>query len=233
MLTRILALVGLACWCATAAAQVTKSDATPYFPLKIGNKWAYKAGDQAVLIHVDKIDNLDITRRFDKMGKPEVGTVAAFRLEISSGAAQDLLRPDPDKTGKSFRQLTEHVLVVSNPDAKSEDQGIFRVTGAGKDVVPPLRFFKLPPRDGDTWECNSTSDGMPVKGTFTCKQAKSVTVPAGTYQDVYESNGQLSIGTKKMDTTYWFAASVGIVKQHVKIGDYEVTLELKEFTPGK
>jgi hypothetical protein len=31
----------------------------------------------------------------------------------------------------------------------------------------------------------------------------------------------------------WYAKDVGMVKQHVKLPDYEVVLELTEFTAGK
>lgn len=195
---------------------------TPYFPLNVGTKWLYKAGDQKVVIRVDDLDFKE--RRVDgkKNGLDEkiVEKVPCYRLEVIGGTTQDLETRRKDSA--AIRALTEHVAVL--------EDGIYRFSGAGKDFNPPLRFFKLPLNDGESWTCDSTTDGTTLKGGFKAKRDR-VSVPAGSY-DTMAVTGAIQIGPKKMDVQYWFAPNVGIVKQYVKIGDYEVTLELEKFEPA-
>src|SRR5207253_8079138 len=100
----------------------------------------------------------------------------------------------------------------------------------------PLCFFKIPPPPGNTWsvECK-TDDGKTIEGSFVAGgdkvalelSGKSVEVPAVTVT----SKG-LREGTEEMSITYWFAKDLGMVKQRVRHGKHESTLELIEYKPA-
>jgi hypothetical protein len=175
---------------------------TRFFPLKAGNTWQYKAGDQKVTVRVDKQELLDF-KKGDKIEK-----IPAYRLV----------------TTKDEREKSEHVAVF--PD------GVYRLASDGKEIQPPIRFFKLPLKKGESWEIEAVVEGMTVKGTFHANE-EDVKVPAGTYKTMRITGSDMQIGSQKMNIEYWFSFDVGIVKQWVKLGSYEVVLELEKFTPGK
>ena len=103
---------------------------------------------------------------------------------------------------------------------------------AEKDITPPLRFLKLPIKEGESWTVKAMSENVPLTGTFTCAPDK-VKVPAGEFKTLRVSCPDFQLGEKKMALDYWFAKDVGIVKQHVQVGKSNVVLELEEFKPGK
>jgi hypothetical protein len=53
--------------------------------------------------------------------------------------------------------------------------------------VPPLRFLKLPPADGDSWKINSTIDGATLTGTFQVKR-EDVTVPLRRFEGAFAAS---------------------------------------------
>jgi hypothetical protein len=123
--------------------------------------------------------------------------------------------------------------------------GVYRFAAAGKEITPALRFFKLPLEVGNTWTCNSVSENAPMQGTFVCKKDEVVQTPAGRFQTKVISCANFQAGTEKMAIECWYAGDderphldpkepnpVGMVKQRVRIGASEITLELKDYKIG-
>lgn len=144
-----------------------------------------------------------LTRPNDKMKK-----YPGFTLKITSG----------DKS------MTEQVAILND--------GVKRFQAAGKVIEPPLLFFKLPLNKGEDWKVESTSDGTLLKGTFRAGE-DTVKVPAGSFQAMTVSSTDFQIGGQTMELQYWFAPQVGLVKQTVKTGSLDTTLELLSFEQGK
>lgn len=173
---------------------------SPYFPLAVGNQWTYRMGEQKVVVRVVKHEVIET-----KNDKGEKVKTACALLQAGSGE----------------RQLSEHVAV--KPD------GIYRYTSAGKDVTPPLCFFKLPPRKGESWPCEVSLEGIILKGTFVADEVE-VTVPAGKFKCHTSGSAEFLLGgSQKMEIIYWFAPNIGVVKQLVRVGNFDLLLELEKF----
>jgi len=193
--------------------------AHPLYPLEVGHKWTYRVGDQKVVVRVDRLEAIDMK----KNGKVEkVEKVAAHRLVITN----------------NDRELNEYVAVLAD--------GIYRFAGDDKETSPPLRFLKLKVEPDESWECQMTVQGTPLKGKFTASEGE-VTVPAGTFKAIIASSSDFQIGTQKLAVKYWFGyevarggkdqrtwepAKVGIVKQETRYGTLSVTMELEKFEPA-
>ncbi len=100
--------------------------------------------------------------------------------------------------------------------------GLIRVEGFGQKLDSPQVMLKVPCKPGDTW---ARAD---PEGTSTIRAVEEVKVPAGTYEAVrvdfdYTLNGQ------KRQTSFWYAADVGLVKMTY---DEDKTLVLKKFIRG-
>ena len=70
---------------------------------------------------------------------------------------------------------------------------------------------------------------MPIKGAFTTDQ---ITAFLDEPRDVIiVSCRDLLIGNRAMDSDYWFAKGIGIVKQRVRMGNFELKIWLREYQP--
>jgi len=180
-----------------------------YLPLKVGNRWIYRAGNEKVVVEVERQETV---KRKVKQTNDDFRTepIEAFRLKITSG----------DKI------LHEHVLIA--------EDGIYRFSAAGKEIQPPLRILKLPPSADDSWTVDSVSENVVLKGRFATKGAK-VTTPAfpGGVDSVHSSTDDFQIGTNRMASNYYFVPKIGIVKQDMKVGKLDVSMELERFEPAK
>ena len=185
---------------------------SPFYPLRIGNEWRYQVtvGDapvKKVVITVEQAEPYDY--KFTQDNKKEITkSIMRFRFKVVSGS----------------KELNEHVAVL--------EDGVYRFTTAGKEISPPLRFLKLPLTKGESWKVNSTSETVKLIGTFTCDD-DNVKVPAGEFQTKHVSTKDFLLGGEKMSLDHWFARDVGIVKQHVRVGNNDVLLELEEFKTAK
>lgn len=191
-------------------AQVARN---PYQPLHVGTKWVYRvrsgdqAGDHRVTHRVVKHEAVELATKDEKQ-KEDKRKVPVARVEVAG----------PDRT------LSELVAILND--------GVYRFQAAGKDLNPPLCILKLPPRAGEKWTYEAMVEGTAIKGEFVAGTAV-VAVPAGKFQTVTASCKELQIGTEKVQLEYWFAPDVGLVKQRVHVGNYDVLLELEKFEPGK
>lgn len=192
------------CLLATPAIAQDRPTESPFFPLEVGNQWTYRLGDKKVVVRVAKHEVLEVNT-----GKGEKSKIPCALLQTAS----------------DDRSLAEHVV------AKAD--GLYRLTSAGKEIVPPLCFLKLPPKKGESWVAEVNLDGTLLKGTFVVDEAE-VTVPAGKYKCISSGSTEFLLGAgQKMELTYWFTPGIGLVKQHVRVGNFDLLLELEKFEKAK
>lgn len=117
---------------------------------------------------------------------------------------------------------------------RATKDGVYRHQASDQNISPPLRFLKLPFKDGDSWEIESKVLGKTLKGTFKVTMADEVTVLGKTYKNVIVcTSDDFTVDGQKLTHTYYFAKGIGIVKQVVNFAGQEIKLELEKFTPGK
>jgi len=203
---KLLVCLGLAS-VALAASVLAQEVENPYFPTKVGTEWEYRDGNETVRVQVVGKEMRDVTK-VDEDGGEKTYKVTCAKLQMTNGA----------------RTQEEIIGVLGD--------GIYRFAAAGRDLTPPLQILKLPFRQGSTWEGLAKSEGLILKGAFTCKE-EMVAVPAGEFRALHVACPDFDIGTKKMALDFWFAQDVGIVKQRFKTGSFEKVLELKRYKIGK
>lgn len=119
---------------------------------------------------------------------------------------------------------TEHVYIT--------DDGVYRAAYNGEKVEPPLRYFKLPPKKGDTWNFECKVQAQTLKGSFAVDE-EEIQIGEKKYKTFTSCATDFEAEGQKISTKYWFAENVGMVKQWVKMGDTEFTLELDKYEPAK
>ncbi|HZY85237.1 MAG TPA: hypothetical protein VFE78_10435 [Gemmataceae bacterium] len=155
-----------------------------------------------------KVGESKFTMKVTKHEK--VGNVLCARLEMLK-----------DNKPQSF----EHVSVTKD--------GVCRNTFEDKEAMPPVLFFKLPPKKDQSWNVDSKAGGASIKGTFKDAGEEDVKVPAGSYKAVVVASQDLEANGVKMSITYYFAKDVGMVKQVVEIAGQKVIVELEKYEAGK
>ncbi len=202
MFRRLCVVAALAAFASAARGQQAFESA--FYPLRVGDTWTYRVGDQTVVVRV--VQEEILAYKPAVKGKDETAKVRGFLLESKSGN----------------RVLIEKVAVLND--------GVYRFHAAGKDIAPPLCFFKLPSRKGDSWQVDAASEGQAVKGTFIGgEEGVAIAVSAektARYNTVTVTCPDLLIGGQKMSITYWFAENIGMVKQRVQMDNVEVVMEL-------
>jgi hypothetical protein len=197
--------VAIVCSLAAVSLLLGQESPTPYFPLKVGSKWIYRARarlgeEQEVAVKVVKAEPLKIA---PKGKEKEEQKATGYLLEMSSGTRAP---------------LKEQVAVLRD--------GVYRFSVAGKDIVPPLRILKLPVQNGESWQVDSMIGEIKVKGTFKTGEAS-----VGKYKCVTSILQNDDTGSDKIILEYYFASGIGVVKQHVHMGRIESTRELEKYEP--
>jgi hypothetical protein len=179
---------------------------------------ASSAGDKETLEKTEyfplKVGN---TWEYQVNGKKIVTTVAAH------DKLGDLLfaRLDTNMDGSI---VTEHVTVRLG--------SVIRLVGNGQERKPPV-VLKVPPKVGDKWDL--TLETLPIQGSLLVLESKKLKVGDKEYDTVLVISSNLKYAGQDVDVKTWYAKDVGMVKQtltHPAAG-LDITLELKQFTPGK
>lgn len=205
-------LLGLFLLVGVAGGQEVKSYNTPYYPLKVGNRWTYRADKgHRVIVQVQSAKVL--TRSLGIVGgREQKEKVSGFVLQISSG----------DKT------QTEVVAVL--------EDGIYRFEAAGKVLTPPLRLLKLPLNRGDSWKVESKSADALLQGTFMAGEG-TVKTPAGSFATMSVTARDFQLVNKGLsepvDWQALYARDVGLVRQRFRVGRHDSILELEKFEPAR
>ncbi|MBI2807949.1 MAG: hypothetical protein HYX68_23440 [Planctomycetes bacterium] len=188
-----------------------------HFPLEVGMRWTYRARDlkslQAKTAPVRKVvvevaQTESYLEKQTKDGKDVTVQHTGFLLKSTS-------------QGKS---TFDHVVVLP--------EGVFRVHAARTKITPPLLFFKVPRKLGETWTCDSVSGNTTIKGTFVANRDR-VTVPMGIHDALIISYRSQKAPEEQIEIDYWFVRDIGMVKQRVRTKTHEVVLELEKFDKGK
>lgn len=123
--------------------------------------------------------------------------------------------------------------MAASESIQVKDDGYYRTTINGTKADVPVKFLKLPPAKGDTWDFEFKVQGQTVKGKYVVKQ-ESVKVPAGEYKEAFLVDTQdTTIGNEKATLKTWFAPDVGIVKIQFSLAGQEADLKLEKYEPGK
>jgi len=190
------------------------------YPIATGFRWHYRVTD---------------------MKAPKTTeTEAKQHVTVTAGAKQVFTLKKKYKDGKegdeqvygyelqvhgSGKPLLEQVLV--------SDDGVYRISGAGKPISPPLCILKANAVKGAAWKCDSQSENATIKGEFIVDQ-QDVELPVGTLTAaIVVQSRDYYIGTQKMQVTTWYKENLGMVKQHVQVGNHDVILELEKFEQPK
>lgn len=211
--------------------QVWRTRPGDYYPLAVGNIWRYR-DDEANEIIFEIVDTIQIHLQ-------DSDPVRSYVLEKYSN--------DEDLEGISNfsylgRQLDE------NGDSQGIVQHAQNVTSGGPDTilfVPFLPLYNFPLIPGNTWRTNFearlTGELFPIGGgndQFEVVSEETVTVPAGTFEHVFQvqETFKWSIFEQDLDTTIaqkWLAPGVGIIKftqSQTRAGvTVEVEFELESF----
>lgn len=193
------------------------------YPIGPGYRWHYRVTDQkapkspedpkkhqSVLVTVEREQTFKLKIKNDRDGAST--DVVGFEVQVHK------------LQGGDKKILQEQVLVA--------DDGVYRVSGAGKLITPALKILKKDARKGDTWTVESQSENAEIKGAFVASE-ETVEVPAGKFPTVVVRSRDFQVGAQKMQVTAWYAPDVGMVKQHVQVGNHDVILELEKFEKGK
>lgn len=198
---------------------------TTWYPLKVGNKWTYRAAnDQQVVVQVDSLKQVALEIKDTTSGKMTKSRIGTYLLKITSA----------DKVmSEQVGVLTEGTYRLK-PDQKEVKltAGVYRFQAAGKDINPPECFLKLPLAKDDSWDVNCESESTTIKGSYVGGEA-TIKVPAAGFQTMTVTSKNMLVGTQPLEVTYWFAERVGMVKERVQMGSYETLLELLKFEPAK
>jgi len=178
-----------------------KAAETPYYPLQVGNTWNYRAGENRFAMRVAKHE--------------KVGDTMTARVEM--------LVDGKVRSSENIGVTADGVYryAYSTTGSAAED----------KPATPPVRFLKLPPKKGDTWEVNSKCGNDTIKGTLKAGE-ETVSVPAGKYEALTSSCDKMSAGGTDIALTYYFAQNVGVVRQVIEAGGQKVVFELDKFEPA-
>jgi hypothetical protein len=170
-----------------------------WFPLKVGATKVYLGSDgkERSTVSVEKAEN--------------------FRWKLKDKTS-DLIVGYALKTTSGDKMLIEDVFVA--PD------GIYRRSAAGKEINPPIRILKLPPKEGDTWNVDSESESVRLVGSFSVEKATIDLPGRGPTETFLVTANDFYAGKEKIDMKTWFAYNLGIVKQHVKVSKFELSMEM-------
>ncbi|GEM_PF-3672542 len=200
------------------------------YPIATGYKWHYRVTDlkapkttdpaaakQMVIVTAGAKQAFSLRKR-TKEGVDRPEQVYGYELQIQNA-------------GKT---VLEQVLAPVLEQVLVSDDGVYRVSSAGKLISPPLCILKAKAAKGTpAWKCESQSENAVIKGEFTVDQ-QDVQLPTVLLKGtVVVQSREFTIGTQKMQVTTWYSPGVGMVKQHVQVGKHDVILELEKFEPTK
>lgn len=212
-LWRILLVWFLVSLAATELAAQDKLRETPYYPLKVGTTWYYRAGESKFTIRV---------ARHEKVGEVLCALLETIRDGRVVGSEHLTVTGD----GVYRHDLTSPQL-QSDPKDKTKTVKI----PVKQTVKPPILVLKLPPRTGDNWKVDSKGDGKTFRGAFQVAE-QEITVPAGSYKTFRVTSQDLEVNSLKPTITTFFAHGVGMVKQIIAMGDAKIEIELEKFEAG-
>ncbi len=189
-----------------AAAELAAQDRlreTPYYPLKVGTSWHYRAGESRFTIRVV---------RHEKVGDVLCALLETIRDGKVVGSEHLAVAGDG---------IYRHDLTSSQLQSDAKDKTKTVKVPVKQTLKPPILILKLPPKQGESWKVDSKGDGKTFRGTFQLAE-QEITVPAGTYKTIRVASQDLEVNSLKPTITTFFAQGVGMVKQIIEMGDAKI-----------
>jgi hypothetical protein len=119
--------------------------------------------------------------------------------------------------------------VVATESLSVDDKGVHRCRNSNVPITPPVTILRNPVRAGDQWTTEAEADGVAFTVDTEISE-EEVTVPAGTFKAV-KSVLKTSVEGTDIESEYWFAPRVGMVRQVIKgLTPDPITIELTKFT---
>lgn len=189
---------------AVTGAQEAKKVSRDFYPMQVGNTWTYK---------------------IEVGGNTETAVASIAKVENVNGSP--LARLDVSVKGK----------VVTSEHLVQNAMGIFRHKNKDMEITPPICLLKYPVKAGAKWDGTITVGKETGKYACEATEEKELTaVAAGKFKTMRvaialesDENG----AKKTVNTVYWFAPDVGIVKMTVEAGNLNIAMELQKFEPAK
>ena len=135
-----------------------------------------------------------------------------------------------EEIGKEKLARLESPVLNMSEHLTQTEKGVFRHRYNGADVSPPFRLLPYPATVGAKWEGEFTveKENGARKYFGEIQSEETIDVPAGKFKAIcllikLEENG------KRIETTYWFAKDVGLVKQSFETAGRSVLMELEKF----
>jgi len=178
----------------------------------------------------------------DKKGKEapdyyplQVGNQWNYKLDVNGKEIAMITRIAKIETIKDqpYARLEAEVMgkVTATEHLRKTDKGVIRLRTNTIEADPPLLLIKTPLKAGDKWGGEFTADGKQAKYETRVSE-EMVKVPAGRFKTMKVAI-RLQEGGTVVNTTYWFAAGIGFVKQTVEAPSLNISIELEKYKLNK
>ncbi len=198
------------CLAVTTARVEDRGPETPWYPLRPGTTWHYRAGDRKFQMRVapnsEKIGDL-VCARVETIRDGKV--VASDYIGVNaSGVYRCRVQADSSTPNK------DNPVLVETPR-------------------PPMLVLPLPPKKGETFTVDSTAEpsGKVYKGTFKIGE-DTLKVGDTEHKCIVVAGQDLDGDGLKPTLTTWYAEGVGMVKMVIAVADQKVDVELEKFEKG-
>lgn len=165
----------------------------------------------------------------------EAGNSWTFRVEVNGNQVTATSRiakiEKINDISMGRLEATVNDKIVATEHLQQNDKGVFRHRFNGLEVEPPLELLRYPVKAGEKW-AGELKVGADTGKFSAVTGEENVEVPAGKYKTVRVAIQLIEKG-KTIDTTYWFARDVGIVKQTVVTEGLNLVMELDRFDRKK
>jgi hypothetical protein len=154
-----------------------------------------------------------------------------FKITVNGNSQTMVSRITKVEAGGATLEASLNGVKAATELLRQSKEGVVRIRNMDQDINPPLTLLKYPIKKDDKWEGDLTVGAE--KGKYSCEtKEEKVTVAAGEYMALRVKIKLESMGNT-VNTTYWFAPDVGIVKQTVDAGPLNMVMELQKFEKGK
>lgn len=112
-----------------------------------------------------------------------------------------------------------------------KSEGVYRLAYGPARPETPVKFLKLPLKEGDSWTVEGKANGETYKATFRVGAEKTLKVPFGEFKVFPVSTDDLVAAGVKASSTIYYAPNVGVVMHEFKSGNQTTISELEKFNP--
>ncbi|MBP3956290.1 hypothetical protein J8F10_13450 [Gemmata sp. G18] len=157
-----------------------------------------------------------------------LGTKWVYVIEGGGEHTRVITRVE-EKNGAKFVTIDWSAPAGRKPDQSVHvvtKDGVYIHAESGQAYDPPLLYFKLPYRAGDSWKSTFARPGLKVSTQTTAGPVEKIKVPAGEFSAVRVDVEMSFNGQGKQTRARWLANGIGMVKA-------EKSCVLKSFTLGK